>query len=101
MMRAIQIQELAVYSRHMNSSKGHYGLNMEYYTHFTSPLRRFADIITHEQLTYCLLTNGHKPKYQSTLDEEIELANKARIKNKKLKHSVVEGFLNLYLYQHK
>lgn len=28
MMRAIQIQELAVYSRHMNSQKGHYGLNM-------------------------------------------------------------------------
>lgn len=46
-MRAIQIQELAVYSRHMNSEKGHYGLNMEYYTHFTSPLRRFADVITH------------------------------------------------------
>ena len=53
-MKAIQIQELATYTRHSNSQKGHYGLNMEYYTHFTSPLRRFADIIVHEQLNYCL-----------------------------------------------
>ena len=50
MVRAIQIQELATYTRYMNSNKGHYGLNMEYYTHFTSPLRRFADVIVHEQL---------------------------------------------------
>ena len=100
-MRAIQIQELAVYSRHMNSEKGHYGLNMEYYTHFTSPLRRFADIITHEQLSYCLIANGHKPKYNPALDEEIECMNKARGKNKKLRQNIVEGFLNLYLYQNK
>ena len=50
-MRAIQMQELATYTKQMNSVKGHFGLNMDYYTHFTSPLRRFADVITHEQLT--------------------------------------------------
>ena len=54
-MRARQMQELATYTKYKNSEKGHYGLNMEYYTHFTSPLRRFADVIVHEQLTSCLL----------------------------------------------
>lgn len=74
---------------------------MEYYTHFTSPLRRFADVITHEQLGYCLLTNGHKPKFNPALEEQIEFANRARAKNKRLRQAIVEGFLNLYLYQNK
>ena len=33
-----------------NQSTTHSSLNEEYYTHFTSPLRRYADIIAHRQL---------------------------------------------------
>lgn len=33
-----------------NNKKGHVSLQKDYYTHFTSPLRRYADIIAHRQL---------------------------------------------------
>ena len=35
--------------------RGHYGLNLPAYTHFTSPIRRYADLVTHRQVRAHLL----------------------------------------------
>ncbi len=42
--RYIRTMKLAIYSA---ENIGHYGLNLEHYTHFTSPIRRYTDLVVH------------------------------------------------------
>jgi ribonuclease R len=62
---AIRTMAKAEYNPH---NIGHYGLSFEYYTHFTSPIRRYADVLVHR----ILFENLKEVKRREILDLEVK-----------------------------
>ena len=65
-MLTIRAQAKAVYSTY---NIGHYGLAFSHYTHFTSPIRRYPDLMVHRLVEKYILTG----KKETMTREEMEL----------------------------
>ncbi|MEO1038171.1 MAG: ribonuclease R [Pseudomonadota bacterium] len=67
----LRSQSQAVYD---TDNLGHFGLNLERYAHFTSPIRRYADLIVHRALirAYGLGSDGQSDGERSELERIAE-----------------------------
>ncbi|MCL4550912.1 MAG: ribonuclease R [Bacteroidetes bacterium] len=68
---AIRSMAKAVYS---TKNIGHYGLGFKYYTHFTSPIRRFPDLVVHNLICNYITEKTEK---NLSLEELEEICNHA------------------------
>jgi len=69
-LRLLRTMERAFYSV---VNMGHFGLNSRSYCHFTSPIRRYPDILVHRSLKAHLAIEGKGPEVGWDIPEEIEI----------------------------
>ena len=78
---------------------GHYGLAFDYYSHFTSPIRRYPDVMTHRLLQH-YLDGGNSPKAE-VYEEKCKHSSKMEELASKAERDSIKYMQVKYMQDHK
>ena len=78
---------------------GHYGLAFNYYSHFTSPIRRYPDVMTHRLLQQYL--DGEKSQKKEEYETKCKHASKQEELASKAERQSIKYMQIKYMEKHK
>ncbi|MES1202754.1 MAG: ribonuclease R [Pseudomonadota bacterium] len=92
----LRTQAQAIYSP---ENIGHFGLNLSHYAHFTSPIRRYADLIVHRALIRALgfgkdgLTDAEMGKLEEIAEHISQTERRSMAAEREATERYIAGFL--------
>ena len=93
----IRAQAKAVYSTY---NIGHYGLAFSHYTHFTSPIRRYPDLMVHRLVERYILTGKKSTLTREELEAKCEHCSACEQEAAQAERDSVKLFQTIWLSDH-
>lgn len=90
----LRTQSQAVYS---TENIGHFGLNLDRYVHFTSPIRRYADLTVHRGLLSIMGHGGARPE-PGSLERTAEHVSMTERRAMAAERDAADRYTALFLY---
>ena len=93
----IRAQAKAVYSTY---NIGHYGLAFSHYTHFTSPIRRYPDLMVHRLVEKYILTGKKESMTREELEDKCEHCSACEQEAAQAERDSVKLFQAIWMNDH-
>ena len=93
----IRAQAKAVYSTY---NIGHYGLAFSHYTHFTSPIRRYPDLMVHRLVEKYILTGKKETLTRQELEEKCEHCSACEQEAAQAERDSIKMFQAMWMEDH-
>jgi len=86
-------------ARYADQCVGHYGLQAKFYLHFTSPIRRYPDLVAHRMLQQALTEGTFTPANQTMCQDAAEQSTGREIAADTCERDIDKLYVALYMKQ--
>lgn len=86
-------------ARYADQCLGHYGLQAKFYLHFTSPIRRYPDLVAHRMLQQALTEGTFTPAEQEMCEEAAAQSTGREIAADTCERDIAKLYIALYMKQ--